>query len=115
MSTTRKEFRQRQYFLNLFDKPSAEPSLLGLCRGEKSGAKANLFDKPSAEPSLLGLCRGEKSGAKANEYKERRRRDRMFAAEQARRHRELLARLEAELDLQFHIPERIRRMSKENQ
>ena len=27
----------------------------------------NLFDKPSAEPSLLGLCRGEKSGAKANE------------------------------------------------
>ena len=50
---------------------------------------------------------------KWEEYKEWRRRDRAFAAEQARRHRELLARLEAELDLQFHIPERPRRLSGE--
>lgn len=48
-------------------------------------------------------------------YKERRHRDRAFAVEQARRHKELLARLEAELDLQFHIPERPRRLSGEGQ
>lgn len=50
---------------------------------------------------------------KWKEYRERRRSDRAFAVEQARRHRELLARLEDELDLQFHIPKRIRRMAKE--
>lgn len=49
---------------------------------------------------------------KWEEYRELRRRDRAFAVEQARKHRELLARLEAELDLQFRIPEKIRRESK---
>lgn len=31
--------------MNLFDKPSAEPSSLELCRGEKSGATANPFNR----------------------------------------------------------------------
>lgn len=48
---------------------------------------------------------------KWEEYRERRRGNRTFAMEQTRRHRELIARLESELDI--HIPERIRRMSKE--
>ena len=39
-----------------FRKPSAEPSLLELCRGK---GKSSTFRKPSAEPSLLELCRGE--------------------------------------------------------
>lgn len=43
----------------------------------------------------------------------RRRNDRAFALAQARRHRELLARLEAELDLQFSIPASVRKASKE--
>lgn len=50
---------------------------------------------------------------KWKEYMERRYRDRAFALEQARRHRELLAQFEAELDLQFHIPERIREESRD--
>lgn len=50
---------------------------------------------------------------KWEEYQERRRTDRRFAMEQARRHRALLARLEAELDLQFSIPESVRKASKE--
>lgn len=45
------------------------------------------------------------------EYRELRRKDRVFATEQARRRRELMVRLEAEL--QFHIPKRIRRVAKE--
>lgn len=49
---------------------------------------------------------------KWEEYRERRCRDRAFAVEQARKHRELLARLEAELDLQFRIPKKIRKESK---
>lgn len=50
---------------------------------------------------------------KWKEYRERKRSDRAFAVEQAHRHRELLARLESELDLQFHIPKSIRRIAKE--
>ena len=46
-------------------------------------------------------------------YRARRRQDRQFALEQARKRREIAALLEAELDGQFHIPARIRRMSKE--
>lgn len=53
--------------------------------------------------------------SKWEEYRELRRKDRTSAAEQARRRRELLTRLEAELDLQFHIPEGIRRMSRKGQ
>ena len=44
--------------LNLSIKPSAEPSLLEICRGGERCAKANLSIKPSAEPSLLEICRG---------------------------------------------------------
>ena len=39
-------------------KPSAEPSLLGLCRGAAETRQSQGSCKPSAEPSLLGLCRG---------------------------------------------------------
>lgn len=46
-------------------------------------------------------------------YRDRRRQDRQFALDQARKRREIAALLEAELDGQFHIPARIRRMSKE--
>lgn len=66
---------------------------------------------------LPGTMERIMSGLSANqlkweEYRERRRRDRAFAVEQARKHRELLARLEAELDLQFRIPKKIRKESK---
>jgi len=45
--------------------------------------------------------------------RDRRRQDRQFALDQARKRREIAALLEAELDGRFHIPARIRRMSKE--
>lgn len=51
--------------------------------------------------------------AKWEAYRNRRRQDRQFALEQARKRREIAALIEAELDEQFHIPARIRRMSKE--
>mgnify|MGYP003390467636 FL=1 len=71
--------------------------------------------KPKLLAATVGRVADEllKNQSKWTEYRELRRKDRAFAAEQARRHRELLARLEAELALQFHIPERIRMMSKE--
>lgn len=47
-----------------------------------------------------------------DEYRERRRRDRAFASEEARRQREVRDELEAEVDSQFHIPQNIRRMSR---
>ncbi len=50
--------------MNVFDKPRAEPSLLVLCRGEKTCLKMNVFDKPRAEPNLFELCRGEKTATK---------------------------------------------------
>ena len=73
--------------------------------------------KPKQFQATMDRVISELSGnqQKWKEYRERRRRDRAFAAEQARRHRELLARLEAELDMQFRIPKRIRRMSKEDE
>ena len=46
-------------------------------------------------------------------YQKRRREDRQFALEQARRRREIAALVEAELDEQFHIPAKIRRMLKD--
>ena len=51
--------------------------------------------------------------AKWEAYRNRRRQDRQFALEQARNRREIAALLEAELDEQFHIPEKIRKASKE--
>ena len=48
---------------------------------------------------------------KWEQYQERRRQNRAYAREQARRHREILAQVEAELKEQFHIPVRIRRES----
>ena len=47
-----------------FRKPSAETSLLDLCRGKE---KSFTFRKPSAEPSLLELCRGKGKSSKRNE------------------------------------------------
>lgn len=46
-------------------------------------------------------------------YRNRRRHDRQFAIEQARRRKELATIVEAELNEQFNIPAKIRRMSKE--
>ena len=46
-------------------------------------------------------------------YKTRRRQDRLFALEQARKRREIAALIEAELDEQYHIPSEIRRLSKQ--
>ena len=46
---------------NLFVKPSAEPDLFGLCRGEKRSTNVNVFVKPGAEPNVFGLCRGMKT------------------------------------------------------
>lgn len=51
--------------------------------------------------------------AKWQAYQKRRREDRKFAIEQARRRKELAAIVEAELNEQFNIPAKIRRMSKE--
>lgn len=69
--------------------------------------------KPKRFPATMERVMSELSDnqLKWQEYSERRRRDRAFAAEQARRQRELLARLEAELDSKFHIPERILKAS----
>ena len=73
--------------------------------------------KPKLLPGTMERIMSELSAnqMKWEEYRELRRKDRAFAVEQARRHRELLSRLDAELDLQFHIPERIRRMSRKGQ
>lgn len=70
--------------------------------------------KPKQLPGTMERIMAELSAnrLKWEEYRERRRRDRAFAVEQARKHRELLARLEAEIDLQFRIPEKIRKESK---
>lgn len=46
-------------------------------------------------------------------YKTRRRQDRLFALEQARKRREIAALIEAELDEQYHIPSEMRRLSKQ--
>ena len=51
--------------------------------------------------------------AKWNSYTARRRMDRKFAIEQARKRREIAAIVEAELNLQFHIPEEVKRASYE--
>ena len=69
--------------------------------------------KPKQLQATMGRVVSELSDnlQKWEEYRERRRRDRAFAVDQACRHRELLARIEAELALQFHIPERIRKAS----
>jgi len=48
-------------------------------------------------------------------YREKLRNDRSFAHEQARKHREILARAEAELDALYRIPVRIRRISREEE
>lgn len=50
--------------------------------------------------------------SKWESYRNRRRQDRQFALEQARKRREIAALLEAELEEQFHIPAKIRRLSK---
>lgn len=55
----------------------------------------------------------EQNKTKWEAYKEKRKNDRIFAIKQAKKHREIAARLEAELDEQFHIPAKIRKESKE--
>lgn len=67
---------------------------------------------------LIGTMQKIEAEIRANEikwqaYRARRRQDRQFALEQARKRREIAAMLEAELDEQFHIPPGIRRMSRE--
>lgn len=67
---------------------------------------------------LIGTMQKIEAEIRANEikwqaYRARRRQDRQFALEQARKRREIAAKLEAELDEQFHIPPGIRRMSRE--
>ena len=49
---------------------------------------------------------------KWEQYQRNRRLDRAYAQEQSRRHREILAQVEAELKEQFHIPIRIRKESR---
>ncbi len=61
------------------------------------------------------ICRIE-SELKANEakweaYRLRRKQDRRFALEQARKRKEIAALVEAELNLQFHIPDRVQKAS----
>lgn len=51
--------------------------------------------------------------AKWEVFKTRRRHDRQFALEQARKRREIYELIEKELNSQFHIPAKIRKMSKE--
>ena len=51
--------------------------------------------------------------AKWQAYQKRRREDRKFAIEQARKRKELAAIVEADLNEQFHIPAKIRKMSKD--
>lgn len=70
--------------------------------------------KPNFLPVTVERVISELSGNRRKwvEYRVKRRESRRFAIEQSRRHRELLAGLESELDRQFHIPEKIRRMSR---
>lgn len=53
--------------------------------------------------------------AKWQAYKTSRRQDRLFALEQARKCREIEALIESELDEQFHIPSKIKKLSKQCQ
>lgn len=73
--------------------------------------------KPKLLAATVGRVADElsRNRSKWTEYRELRRKDRAFAAEQTRRHQEILANLEAELNQQFHIPQRIRRMSRKEQ
>ena len=50
---------------------------------------------------------------KWDNYTIRRRQDRRFALEQARKRKEIAALVEAELNLQFHIPTKIQKISKD--
>jgi len=52
--------------------------------------------------------------AKWEAYTTRRKQDRQFALEQARKRREIAALVEAELSEQFHVPVKIRKMSHES-
>lgn len=62
--------------------------------------------KPKLLAATVGRVADElsRNRSKWEEYRELRRKDRAFAAEQAHSRRELLARIKAELDLQLHIP-----------
>ncbi len=46
---------------NVFGKPSAEPSLLELCRGEKTCPKGTFSTSRAQSQAMLELCRGEKT------------------------------------------------------
>ena len=48
--------------MNVFVKPDEQSrTRAGYAEARKRLLKTNLFDKPSAEPNLFGLCRGEKT------------------------------------------------------
>ncbi len=46
---------------NVFGKPSAEPNLFELCRGEKTCPKGTFSASRAQSQAMLGLCRGEKT------------------------------------------------------
>jgi DNA mismatch endonuclease, patch repair protein len=72
-------------------------------------AKANLataMDRIEAEIKA--------NKVKWDNYTVRRRQDRRFALEQARRRREMEAIVEAELNLEFHIPDSVKRASRDD-
>ena len=71
-------------------------------------SKANL-------PATMGRIEAEIKANKVkwDNYTIRRRQDRRFALEQARKRKEIAALVEAELNLQFHIPTKIQKISKD--
>ena len=55
------EARKRRMKINVFDKPSAEPNLFGLCRGEKTKKISTFSISRAQSRTLFELCRGEKT------------------------------------------------------
>ena len=47
--------------MNVFGKPSAEPNLFELCRGEKTCPKGTFSASRAQSQAMLELCRGEKT------------------------------------------------------
>lgn len=71
------------------------------------------LDKSAISATMQALESEIRSNeSKWEAYRNSRRQDRQFALERARKRREIAALLEAELDEQFHIPAKIRRLSK---
>lgn len=71
--------------------------------------------KPALLPFTMDRLTEELAANKSKwgAYREKRKQDRTYSREQARKHREILRQLENEIDTQFHIPVKIRKESKE--